>query len=75
MIEAMRPAEVLIELVKLSFLLDVEAHDMLSRHFEDLTRLAELGVCYRLDYPRDYAGSARCTRCRRTSGAVPERWV
>jgi len=53
-IEALRPAEALIELVKHSFLLDIEARDMLVRHFDDLTRLAALPIYFRLDYPRDY---------------------
>jgi len=53
-IEPLRPAEALIELVKHSFLLDIEARDMLMRHFDDLTRLAELPIYFRLDYPRDY---------------------
>lgn len=53
-IEALRPAQALIELVKHSFLLDIEARDMLMRHFDDLTRLAELPIYFRLDYPRDY---------------------
>jgi len=53
-IEALRPAEALIELVKHSFLLDIEARDMLVRHFDDLTRLADLPIYFRLDYPRDY---------------------
>ncbi len=53
-IEAVRPAEALIELVKHSFLLDIEARDMLVRHFDDLTRLAALPIYFRLDYPRDY---------------------
>ncbi len=54
-IEPLRPAEALIELVKHSFLLDIEARDMLMRHFDDLTRLAELPIYFRLDYPRDYS--------------------
>jgi hypothetical protein len=53
-LEAMRPAEALIELVKHSFLLDIEARDLLMRHFDDLTRLAALPIYFRLDYPRDY---------------------
>ena len=53
-IEPLRPAEALIELVKNSFLLDIEARDMLVRHFDDLTRLAALPIYFRLDYPRDY---------------------
>ncbi len=53
-IEPLRPAEAVIEMVKHSFLLDVEARDMLARHFDDLTRLAELPIYFRLDYPRRY---------------------
>ena len=53
-IESLRPAEALIELVKHSFLLDIEARDMLARHFDDLTRLAALPIYFRLDYPRRY---------------------
>jgi len=53
-LEAMRPAEALIELVKHSFVLDIEARDLLMRHFDDLTRLAALPIYFRLDYPRDY---------------------
>ena len=53
-IEPLRPAEALIELVKHSFLLDIEAQDMLARHFDDLSRLATLPVFFRLDYPRSY---------------------
>jgi hypothetical protein len=53
-IEPLRPAEALIELVKHSFLLDIEARDMLARHFDDLSRLAELPLYFRLDYPRSY---------------------
>ncbi len=54
-IAPLRPAEALIELVKHSFLLDIEARDMLARHFDDLTRLAALPIYFRLDYPRSYA--------------------
>lgn len=53
-IAPLRPAAALIELVKNSFLLDIEAQDMLARHFDDLTRLADLPIYFRLDYPRDY---------------------
>jgi hypothetical protein len=55
-IEALRPAQALIELVKHSFLLDIEARDILMRHFDDLTRLTELPIYFSLDYPRDYRG-------------------
>jgi hypothetical protein len=66
-IEALRPAEALIELVKHSFLLDIEARDMLVRHFDDLTRLAALPIYFRLDYPRDYERAIAGTRTHRTS--------
>lgn len=53
-IEPVRPAEALIELVKHSFLLDIESREMLASHFDDLTRLAELPIYFGLDYPRSY---------------------
>ena len=53
-IEPLRPAQALIELVKHSFLLDIEAPDRLTRQFDDLARLAESSVYFRLDYPRRY---------------------
>lgn len=53
-IEPARPAEALVELVKNSFLLDIEEHALLTWHFDELTRLAELPIYYRLDYPRRY---------------------
>ena len=53
-IEPMRPADVLIDLVKHSFLLDIEDQKVLGGHFDELVRLAEIPIHYRLDYPRDY---------------------
>ena len=53
-IEPMRPAQALIELVRHSFLLDIAARDLLARHFDDLSRLAGLPIHFRLDYPRRY---------------------
>ena len=50
----LRPAEALIYLAKNSFLLDVEAPDMLAQHFTDVTRLAQLPILFTLDYPRLY---------------------
>ena len=52
------PAEALIELVKHSFLLDIEASDLLAAHFDELSRLASLPIVSRLDYPRRYAALA-----------------
>lgn len=53
-IEAVRPAEALIELVRNSFLLDIEEKELLAWHFQELVRLAESPIYYRLDYPRRY---------------------
>lgn len=54
MFQRMRPAEALIELVKHSFLLDIEEREMLAAHFDELSSLANLPIYYRLDYPRRY---------------------
>lgn len=55
MFEPMNPSEVLIQLVKHSFLLDIEEQPMLAAHFDVLSRLAGLPIFYRLDYPRRFA--------------------
>jgi hypothetical protein len=52
--QRMKPTEALIELVKHSFLLDIEERDMLATHFDELSSLASLPIYYRLDYPRRY---------------------
>jgi hypothetical protein len=52
--ERVKPAEALIELVKHSFLLDIEERDMLAAQFDEFARLVSQQVCYRLDYPRRY---------------------
>lgn len=52
--QRMKPSEVLIELVKHSFLLDIEEREMLAAHFDELSDLASLPIYYRLDYPRRY---------------------
>jgi hypothetical protein len=54
MIEAVRPAEALMELVRNSFLLDIEEKELLAWHFDEMVRLAELPIYFRLDYPRRY---------------------
>ena len=54
MIEVVRPAEALVELVRHSFLLDIEEKELLAWHFDELVRLAELSIYYRIDYPRRY---------------------
>jgi hypothetical protein len=53
-ISPMRPADALIAYVKNSFLLDINEQEQLSSHFDELARLAELPIHFRLDYPREY---------------------
>ena len=53
-IEAVRPAEALVELVRNSFLLDIEEKELLAWHFDEMVRLAKLPIYYRIDYPRRY---------------------
>jgi hypothetical protein len=53
-ITPMKPAEVMISCVKNSFLLDIDEQEQLSNHFNELARLAELPIHFRLDYPRQY---------------------
>lgn len=48
------PASALTELLRNSFLLDINAQDMLARHFDALTRIANLPIHYHLDFPRRY---------------------
>jgi hypothetical protein len=52
--QRMKPAEALIELVKHSFLVDIEKRELLAAHFDQLSRLAGLPIYFRLDYPRRY---------------------
>ena len=52
--ERVEPAEALIELVKHSFLLDIEERDMLAAQFDKFCSLVSQSICYRLDYPRRY---------------------
>lgn len=46
------PGEALIELLRHSFLLDIEEKQLLAAHFEELSGLAARTIYYRLDYPR-----------------------
>jgi hypothetical protein len=48
--------EAMIELIKHSFLLDVEDREMLKNHFAAVSQLASLPIFFKLDYPRDYSG-------------------
>ncbi len=52
--ERVKPAEALIELVKHSFLLDIEERAMLAAQFDEFSNLVSQRICYRLDYPRRY---------------------
>jgi hypothetical protein len=54
-------SEALIAFVKHSFLLDIDARDLISAHFNQLSRLVAERRCFRLDYPRRYSllGKAR----------------
>ena len=47
-------SEALLELVKHSFLLDLEDRDLLASHFDRVARLVQERIYYRLDYPRRY---------------------
>lgn len=53
-IAPLRPAAAAAQLVRNSFLLDVEEKQMLTRHFDDLARIAGRPIHYHLDYPRSY---------------------
>jgi hypothetical protein len=46
--------DAMVELVRHSFLLDIEAREMLSHHFGLLADLVEMPLCFSLDYPRRY---------------------
>lgn len=52
--ERLSAREALIELVRHSFLLDIEEREMLTFHFDQLARLVRLPLYYRLNYPRRY---------------------
>lgn len=49
-----QPAQALMAMVRNSFLLDIEEHAMLARHFDDFARISEKPIHYHLDYPRHY---------------------
>ena len=46
--------DAMIELVRNSFLLDIEEREMLVHHFGQLSALVEIPMFFRLDYPRRY---------------------
>lgn len=47
-------SEAVIEIVKNSFLLDIEEKEMLSHQFKQLSALVQHPIFFRLDYPRRY---------------------
>ena len=53
-IEPVGGRDAMIELVRHSFLLDIEEREMLMHHFAQLTELASVPMFFRLDYPRRY---------------------
>jgi hypothetical protein len=53
-IEPIGGRDAMIELVRHTFLLDIEEREMLLHHFGQLTELARLPMFFRLDYPRRY---------------------
>ena len=52
--QRMSAAEALVEWVKNSFLLDVEEQPLLASHFDQVAKLANQQIYYRLDYPRHF---------------------
>ncbi len=52
--ERLKPGEALIDLLKHSFLLDIEEREMLTSHFDELADMVAHPIYYRLDYPRRY---------------------
>ena len=48
-------SDAFMELVKHSFLLDIQARDLIASHFDQLSRLVDRRIFYRLDYPRRFA--------------------
>jgi hypothetical protein len=57
--QRMNAAEALLEWVKHSFLLDIEEKPMLATHFDQVAKLANQPIHYRLDYPRRYEDLTR----------------
>ena len=53
-IEQVSRSDALIELVKHSFLLDIQARELIAAHFDRLSRLVAPGIYFKLDYPRTY---------------------
>lgn len=52
--ERLKPGDALIELLRHSFLLDIEERQMLAAHFDELSSMVSQPIYFRLDYPRDF---------------------
>lgn len=70
-IESLAPGDALIELVRHSFLIDVEAEELLSAHFSGLARIARRPIFYRLDYPRRFDGLTAVRQAVATHASTP----
>lgn len=53
-IELVSGRDAMLELVKNSFLLDIDAREMLAHHFGQLVEMVKTPMFFRLDYPREY---------------------
>jgi hypothetical protein len=54
-IEPVSSRDAMIELVRHSFLLDIEERQMLSHHFAQLTDMVKKPIFFKLNYPRQYS--------------------
>lgn len=52
--ERLSPSHALMELVRHSFLLDIERKETLALHFDELAAMVRLPMYFRLDYPRRF---------------------
>lgn len=52
--EAVAGRDAMIQLVRNSFLLDIEEHEMMTHHFDQLATLAARPMFFQLDYPRQF---------------------
>lgn len=68
----MKPSEAFVELVKHSFLLDIDAQEQLRTHFDEISRCSTLPIFYRLDFPRHYSDLPRVQDLIRHHAAMPE---
>ena len=50
----MDAVDVMLELLKASFLLNVDEKPRLASHFDEVARLARRPIHYRLDFPRQF---------------------